>query len=71
MVAVTYGVARGAARKPRASSGANAAAEKGKGFFARLVQAMMDARLKQAQRELSLYSQLNIDWPVDRPADNK
>jgi hypothetical protein len=66
MVAVTYGVARGAARTLSASSKADAAADKGKGFFARLYQGMVDARMKQAHRELSLYSQLNFDQPVGK-----
>jgi len=71
MVAVTYGVARGAARKVGESSKANAATAKGPGFFARLYQGMIDARMKQAHRELSLYSQLNNDWANDRLADKK
>jgi hypothetical protein len=61
MVAVTYGVARAAARKLSGSAGAGIAAGKGKGFFARAFKAIMDARLKQAQRELALYRHLNVD----------
>jgi hypothetical protein len=61
MVAVTYGVARAAARRLSGSTTAGAAAKKGKGFFARALKAMMDARLKQAQRELALYRHLSVD----------
>jgi hypothetical protein len=61
MVAVTYGVARAAARKLGGSSAAGVAAGKGKGFFARALKALMDARLKQAQHELAMYRHLDVD----------
>ncbi|MBV9260988.1 MAG: hypothetical protein JO205_06410 [Pseudolabrys sp.] len=52
MVAVTYGVARAAAgalkSKPRKRTAS-------KGGFARFWNALMEARLKQAQRELALH----------------
>ena len=52
MVAVTYGTARIAA------SPAEKAAPKGKGFFARLYDAMIEARLQQAYREIALHQHL-------------
>jgi hypothetical protein len=53
MVAVTYGSAHGAAANARPA---------GKGFFARLMSAMMEARLRQAYREIELYQDLARDW---------
>ena len=47
MVAVTYGTARIAA-----ASLASKAQPKGKGFFARLLDAMIEARMRQAYREI-------------------
>ena len=65
MVAITYGVARAAARR-LSGSPAGIASKQGKGFFARLMKAMMDARLRQAHRELALYQHLNLDETVRR-----
>jgi hypothetical protein len=65
MVAITYGAARAAARA-LSGSPSGVASERGKGFFARLAKAMMDARLKQAHRELALYQHLNLDETVRR-----
>jgi len=67
MVAVTYGVARGAARKLSASSKANAATNQGTGFFARLYQGLIDARMRQAYRELALHRHLLSDDSGDLP----
>jgi hypothetical protein len=58
MVAVTYGSARVAAPAAKAQS-------KHKGFFARLMTAMMDARLRQAQRELEMHRHLAIGWGAE------
>lgn len=60
MVAITYGVARAAAGAFKTKTNA-----KSKGVFARLMTAMMDARLKQAQRELEMHRHLipNDDEP--------
>jgi hypothetical protein len=66
MVAVTYGSARIATVAPAAK-----AAPKGKGFFARFMDALIEARLRQAYRELALHQHLNYGWtredePVER-----
>jgi hypothetical protein len=61
MVAVTYGSARVAV--PAAAAKAQPKTQsKQKGFFARLITAMMDARLRQAQRELELHRHLVLGW---------
>jgi hypothetical protein len=54
MVAVTYGSGRVAAD----ASAEKARAGDRKGFFARLLGAMMEARMQQAYRELSLHQHL-------------
>jgi len=61
MVAVTYGVARAAAGAVKTKK----KTAKTPGLFVRLMTAMMDARLKQAQRELELHRHLmrNDDEP--------
>lgn len=65
MVAVTYGTARIAATSP-----ASKAAPKGKGFFVRLLDAMMEARMRQAYREISLHQ--HLVWKSDvNPVENK
>jgi hypothetical protein len=58
MVAVTYGSAR------IATSSAAKAQPKGKGFFARLLDAMLEARMQQARRELAFHPHL-IVWARD------
>jgi hypothetical protein len=60
MVAVTYGVARAAAGAVKSKT-----KNKSPGLFARLITAMMDARLRQAHRELELHRHLirNEDEP--------
>ena len=57
MVAVTYGSARVVA-VPTAKVGA----PPHKGFFTRLMAAMMEARLRQAHREIELHQHLIDDW---------
>ena len=69
MVAVTYGAARIAAAS-LASKERNLAQPKGKGFFARLLDAMIEARMRQAYRELALHQHLM--WKPDvTPVENK
>lgn len=58
MVAVTYGAARIAA-----ASLASKAEPKGKGFFARLLDAMVEARMRQARHELALHQ--HLVWKSD------
>ena len=53
MVAVTYGAARIAA-----ASLAAKAQPKGKGFFARFMDALIEARMRQARREIALHRHL-------------
>lgn len=65
MVAVTYGAARIAA-----ASLAAKAQPKGKGFFARLLDAMVEARMRQARREIALHQHLVWKSEAD-PVDNK
>ena len=61
MVAVTYGSAR-----ITTASAAPAKIETArKGFFARFMQAMMDARLRQAYREIELHQHLLHGWQQD------
>lgn len=55
MVAITYGLARSAL----AAANTNAA---GKGIFARVLGALMEARMRQAQREIDMYTRLSRSW---------
>ena len=65
MVAVTYGTAQIAATSPAAK-----AQPKGKGFFARLMDAMIEARMRQAYRELAMHQHLM--WKPDvTPVESK
>ena len=69
MVAVTYGAARIAAASLAAKE-RNSAQPKGKGFFARLMDGMMEARMRQAYREIALHQ--HLVWkseanPVESP----
>ena len=65
MVAVTYGAARIAA-----ASFASKAEPKGKGFFARLFDAMVEARMQQAYREIALHR--HLAWTSDNlPVETK
>lgn len=54
MVALTYGNAPTAAKTVAATETQAPA----KGFFRRFLDAMMEARMKQAQREIRLYTRL-------------
>jgi hypothetical protein len=64
MVAVTYGTARIAA------SPATKAQSKGKGFFARLLDAMVEARMRQARREIAMHQ--HLVWKSDvNPVDKE
>ncbi len=54
MTAVTYGAHPAAESKPRATK----AAKKSKGALIRFFEAMAEARLRQAQRELALHRHL-------------
>jgi len=58
MVAVTYGAARIAA-----ASLASKAQPKGKGFFARFMDALVEARMRQARREIALHQ--HLVWKTD------
>jgi hypothetical protein len=70
MVAVTYGAARIAAAS-LAPKNRNLAQPKGKGFFARLFDAMVEARMQQAYREIGMHRQL-AGWMRDvEPVENK
>ncbi|HVV78655.1 MAG TPA: hypothetical protein VHD59_03440 [Pseudolabrys sp.] len=65
MVAVTYGTA------PITTSSAVKAQPKDKGFFARLFDAMVEARMQQAYREISLHQHL-ANWAPDyQPVETK
>jgi hypothetical protein len=55
MVAVTYGSVR-----PAAAAAAEARPKAN--FFSRLMAAMMEARLRQAYREIELHQHLIDDW---------
>jgi hypothetical protein len=50
MVAITYGVARAAVSAAKSGETAQR-----KGFFARLIDAVVEARTRQAEREIALY----------------
>ncbi|MGE0563692.1 MAG: hypothetical protein AB7O50_04185 [Pseudolabrys sp.] len=50
MVAITYGVARAAVTAAKTGETATR-----KGFFARLFDALVAARMRQAEREIALY----------------
>lgn len=58
MVALTYGNAPTAAKAAAKSVAATETQAPAKGFFARFLDAMMEARMRQAQREIRLYGRL-------------
>jgi len=62
MVAVTYGVARGPAGQ--SAERAEAAAPR-KSWFARVLDAMIEARMQQARREIAMHTQL-LPYTVDK-----
>jgi len=63
MVALTYTNAPSAANTVAATETQAPA----KGFFRRMLEAMMEARLKQAQREVRLYTRL--EYPAAKVED--
>lgn len=66
MVAITYGVARVPAVDAAPEAKTVAAAPR-KHWFARLIDAMMVARMAQAQREIRMYTRISPYTP-DEPA---
>ena len=58
MVAVTYGVARVPTAEPAAKTGRAAAAVPRKSWFARLIDALIEARMQQARREIRMHTHL-------------
>ena len=62
MVAVTYGSVR-----PATTAAATKAQPK-TNFFSRLIAAMMEARLRQAHREIELHQHLIDGWKDERTA---
>jgi hypothetical protein len=58
MVAVTYGVARVPTAEPAAKSGRAEAVVARKSWFARLMDAMIEARMQQARREIMRHAHL-------------
>jgi hypothetical protein len=72
MVAITYGVGRvGAAdTAPKIAQKAAIAdtATPGKSWFARFYDAMIDARMKQARREIRMYAHL-MPYSLDERGD--
>ncbi len=58
MVAVTYGVARVPAAEPAAKTGRAKAVAPRKRWFARLIDAMVEARMEQARREIRMHTGL-------------
>jgi hypothetical protein len=55
MVAVTYGAGRGSAGHSVVRAGTTAPR---KNWFARILDAMMEARMQQARREIAMHAQL-------------
>lgn len=68
MVAVTYGVARVPSVETAATAERKGAAAPRRRWFARFIQAMMDARLEQARRELRMHRQL-LPYSLDERSD--
>ena len=64
MVALTYGDTRVAT--PDVKTATKAAPRQG--FFARLLNAMMEARMRQAEREIRLYSPRVMPLAADKDA---
>ena len=58
MVAVTYGDARLAPAKPAAKAASAKSAAPQKGWFARFMDALVEARMAQAGREIRMHTQL-------------
>ena len=58
MVALTYGDSRVSGVDTKTASKNAATAAPGKSWFARFVAAMMESRMRQAEREVRLYARL-------------
>ena len=58
MVAVTYGVARVPTAAPAAKAARADAAAPRKSWFARVLDALIEARMEQARREIRMHTQL-------------
>jgi hypothetical protein len=58
MVAVTYGVARVPAAQAAAKTGRADAAVPRKNWFARVMDALIEARMQQARREIRMHTAL-------------
>jgi len=58
MVAVTYGIARAPAAEPAARVGRAEAAAPRKRWFARLMDALIESRMRQARREIRMHTAL-------------
>ena len=58
MVAVTYGVARVSAAEPAAKAARVKTAAPGKSWFARFMDALIEARMQQARREIRMHTEL-------------
>lgn len=63
MVAVTYGAARGAVDTTAKSGRAEIAAPR-KNWFARFIDAVIESRMRQARREIRMYTRL-LPYTVD------
>jgi len=72
MVALTYGDTRvsGVETKTATKTAPNTVVAARPGFFARFMAAMMEARMRQAERELRLFQNMNV-VPVDAVADER
>jgi hypothetical protein len=58
MVAVTYGVTRVPTTEPAAKAGRAKTAVPRKSWFARFLDAMIEARMEQARREIRMHTRL-------------
>ncbi len=56
MVAVTYGVARVPTAEPTARAARAKTAASGKSWFARFMDALIEARMQQARREIRIHA---------------
>jgi hypothetical protein len=68
MVAVTYDVARVPAAAPAAQSARAEKAVPRKSWLARLMDAVIEARMQQVRRELRMYNHL-LPYSLDERAD--
>lgn len=68
MATLTYGHAPTAAKAAAKTVAATETRAPAKGFFARFLDAMMEARMKQAEREIRLYGRLVAPLEIDDKA---